>query len=358
MNEAVMTRRSAYGRTVISRRVALGRLGVVVAAGTLGSPPQQAAFAQATPDAAALEALVRQAIDAVNVVLATGETNAIDTVFASDVTGHPPPRSLVTGEPFTHDRAGVKAGLADIHQLISDATITIDELTASQGAVAVRLTFRGTLNTEVFGMHDQAMTSLEIGGVMYAHVKDGRIAEFWAYFDPTAYSDLVNLLPGGVQATPEASEAPSGHGHEEAAAAGRVEAGAEEVKVTLTEFSIALAPTTLHTGQPYAFVVTNQGTVTHEFVIEEAGATHEPLMDDDATAMTTGIAPGETRTLTWTFTEPGSYQFACHQPGHYEAGQVLTFDVESQAVRLRAGEWRWPHIMDLMSMLRPVEERQ
>ncbi|MCC7023015.1 MAG: ester cyclase [Thermomicrobiales bacterium] len=329
MNEDVMTRRSAYGRAVISRRVALGRLGVVVAAGTLGSPPQQAAFAQATPDAAALEALASQAIDAVNVVLATGETSAIDAVLALDVTGHPPHRSLVTGEPFSHDRAGVKAGLADIHQFFPEATITIDELMASQGAVAVRVTFRGTLNAEALGMHDQARTSLEIGGVIYAHVKDGRIAEFWAYFDPTANSVLVSMLPGDVHATPEASEVPSGHGHDEAAASGRVEAGAEEVTVTLTEFSIALAPTTLHTGQLYAFVVTNQGTVTHEFVIEEAGATHEPLMDDDATAMSTGITPGETRTLTWTFTEPGSYQLACHQPGHYEAGQLLTFNVES-----------------------------
>ena len=99
--------------------------------------------------------------------------------------------------------------------------------------------------------------------------------------------------------------------------------------MTLTESSIALDPTTLHVGQPYAFVVTNQGTVTHEFVIEEAGANHEPLKDDDATAMYTGIAPGETRTLTWIFTEPGAYRLACHEPGHYEASQVLTFDVAS-----------------------------
>jgi uncharacterized cupredoxin-like copper-binding protein len=73
--------------------------------------------------------------------------------------------------------------------------------------------------------------------------------------------------------------------------------------------------------------VTNEGIAPHEFVIERSGATHEPLVDGDQTAMVTGIAPGETRTLGWTFTEAGSYQLACHEPGHYEAGQVLVIEV-------------------------------
>jgi uncharacterized protein (DUF305 family)/uncharacterized cupredoxin-like copper-binding protein len=103
--------------------------------------------------------------------------------------------------------------------------------------------------------------------------------------------------------------------------------GAQQVAVTLTEFSVALAPTTLHAGQPYAFVVTSDGTVTHEFVIEWPGATHEPLVDGDQMAMVEGIAPGESRTLEWTFADPGSYQLACHEPGHYEAGQFLVIEV-------------------------------
>jgi uncharacterized cupredoxin-like copper-binding protein len=50
-------------------------------------------------------------------------------------------------------------------------------------------------------------------------------------------------------------------------------------------------------------------------------------MDGNQTAMVTGIAPGETRTLGWTFIEAGSYQLACHEPGHYEAGQALVVEV-------------------------------
>jgi uncharacterized protein (DUF305 family)/uncharacterized cupredoxin-like copper-binding protein len=109
--------------------------------------------------------------------------------------------------------------------------------------------------------------------------------------------------------------------------AASLQSGAEQVAVTLTEFRIELAPTTLHAGRSYTFVVTNDGTVAHEFVIERLGATHEPLVDGDQMAMVEEIAPGESRTVVWTFADPGSYQLACHEPGHYEAGQVLVIEV-------------------------------
>jgi uncharacterized cupredoxin-like copper-binding protein len=124
-------------------------------------------------------------------------------------------------------------------------------------------------------------------------------------------------------ATPEM--ATSGQGVATTTARGQT--GAEQIAVTLTEFSVTLTPTTLHAGRPYTFVVTNDGTVAHEFVIERLGATHEPLVAGDQMAMVEGIAPGESRTLEWTFADPGSYQLACHESGHYEAGQVLVIEV-------------------------------
>jgi uncharacterized cupredoxin-like copper-binding protein len=35
------------------------------------------------------------------------------------------------------------------------------------------------------------------------------------------------------------------------------------------------------------------------------------------------IAPGEMAELEWTVTESERYQFACHVPGHFEAGMVI-----------------------------------
>lgn len=105
------------------------------------------------------------------------------------------------------------------------------------------------------------------------------------------------------------------------------EEGVETIPVTLTEFRIAVPEPALRVNQRYTFAVTNDGTLPHEFVIERPGAVHEPLAQAGGEAMIHEIAPGATATLSWTFTEPGIYQFACHEPGHFESGQVLAVAV-------------------------------
>jgi uncharacterized cupredoxin-like copper-binding protein/predicted ester cyclase len=310
-------------RTSLSRRKALGHLGAgTLMVGALVGPGMRSAAAQATPAAGSIEAAARQAIEAINEAMATGEASGLDAMFAPDVAGHPPHRSLVTGELFSHNLTGLKAGLADIRLFFPDAAITIDDLITSDATVAARITFRGTLDMTAVGMEEDASRPLEIGGLLYGQMTDGQISEFWAYFDPSAYVDLVWVLPSTPMATPATT-----HGHGIGAPTGSTQAGGEPIAVTMTEFSIDLASTTLHADRPYTFVVTNEGTVPHEFVIEQAGAVHDPLVDDEREAMTEPIAPGTSGSLSWTFTEPGAYQLACHEPGHYEAGQVLVIEV-------------------------------
>jgi uncharacterized cupredoxin-like copper-binding protein len=48
-------------------------------------------------------------------------------------------------------------------------------------------------------------------------------------------------------------------------------------------------------------------------------------MPDEPSAIT--VQPGETKSLTWTFTEAGSLQFGCHMAGHFAQGMVGTIDV-------------------------------
>ena len=80
-------------------------------------------------------------------------------------------------------------------------------------------------------------------------------------------------------------------------------------------------------GEQIRFVVTNDGEVPHEFRIDsKAGnAEHKAMMakmpgmvHHDPNTMS--IAPGRTMALVWRFSKPGSYEFACLLPGHYEAG--------------------------------------
>lgn len=101
----------------------------------------------------------------------------------------------------------------------------------------------------------------------------------------------------------------------------------QTIAVTLSEFNVIAAQSRYKVGQAYRFSITNAGQTEHEFVIEPRGARHQPLMEGVAMAMAEDIAPGTSATLTWTFTKPGQYQLACHEPGHYEAGQVLPIEV-------------------------------
>jgi uncharacterized cupredoxin-like copper-binding protein len=32
------------------------------------------------------------------------------------------------------------------------------------------------------------------------------------------------------------------------------------------------------------------------------------------------LQPGETKQLTWRFSDGGTFEYACHEPGHYEGG--------------------------------------
>lgn len=75
------------------------------------------------------------------------------------------------------------------------------------------------------------------------------------------------------------------------------------------------------------FVVSNAGKVRHEMVLgtlrelrEHAALMQKfPEMEhDDPNAVT--VEPGQTGSFVWHFTRPGTFDFACLQPGHFEAG--------------------------------------
>ena len=80
-------------------------------------------------------------------------------------------------------------------------------------------------------------------------------------------------------------------------------------------------------GEQVRFKITNQGKNDHEFVlntIEEnqehkAEMAKNPNMEHDDPNNKT-VAAGKTSEVLWKFTKPGTYEYACLIPGHYEAG--------------------------------------
>ena len=80
-------------------------------------------------------------------------------------------------------------------------------------------------------------------------------------------------------------------------------------------------------GETIRFVVKNSGKVRHEMVL---GTTQElkehyevmkknPEMEHADANMVT-VAPGKTGEIIWQFNKAGKVDFACLQPGHYDAG--------------------------------------
>lgn len=88
----------------------------------------------------------------------------------------------------------------------------------------------------------------------------------------------------------------------------------------------------MRVGETYVFTIGNEGKFTHEFVIQAGGTTEDSAPEaevngEDREAEVEDIAAGATVELEWTFTEPGSYQFSCHIPGHFDQGMKLEFEV-------------------------------
>jgi uncharacterized cupredoxin-like copper-binding protein len=80
-------------------------------------------------------------------------------------------------------------------------------------------------------------------------------------------------------------------------------------------------------GETIRFVLTNEGKLKHEMVLGTLAELkeHAALMRkfpemEHADPNQASVAPGKTGELVWQFTKAGTFDFACLQAGHYEAG--------------------------------------
>ena len=104
-----------------------------------------------------------------------------------------------------------------------------------------------------------------------------------------------------------------------------------KVTVTMTEFGFEPNTINVTAGSPVELTLVNEGAVEHDFVIEVIPVTdvsssnsgdHHMGADHVDYDLHTSTAAGETSTLTFTPTEPGTYQIICSVPGHKDAGMI------------------------------------
>lgn len=107
------------------------------------------------------------------------------------------------------------------------------------------------------------------------------------------------------------------------------------VRIEMTD-AMRFTPAKLNVkpGETVRFVLHNDGQILHEMVLGDAAALkqHAAMMLKDP-EMAHGdpsmvhVQPGATGELVWQFTKAGSFEFACLQPGHFEAGMVGQVEV-------------------------------
>ena len=95
---------------------------------------------------------------------------------------------------------------------------------------------------------------------------------------------------------------------------------------TMRFFPAAIA---VKSGETIRFVVKNGGKVKHEMVLgtpkelkEHAALMRKFPEMEHADPNQVSVEPGKTGDMIWQFTRAGKVDFACLQPGHYEAGMT------------------------------------
>lgn len=108
---------------------------------------------------------------------------------------------------------------------------------------------------------------------------------------------------------------------------------------TNDDFTFDPAALTVEAGEIVTFRVENVGFLDHDFTLgdEETQIDHEAemaemaeggaMMDMPDESNAFSLAAGETKELTWHFTEAGDILYGCHIPGHYAAGMKGTLSI-------------------------------
>ena len=93
---------------------------------------------------------------------------------------------------------------------------------------------------------------------------------------------------------------------------------------------------TVKQGETIRFIAKNSGQVKHEMVLgtEKDLKEHYEVMKknpemEHADANMVTVAPGKSGEIIWQFTKAGKVDFACLQPGHYDAGMKGLVNVAS-----------------------------
>ncbi len=118
--------------------------------------------------------------------------------------------------------------------------------------------------------------------------------------------------------------------------------GPRTIEIEMRDNSFTPDEVEVQAGETVRFVFENQGEIDHEAFIGDEAAQDEHEMEmseggdtgdggmehgDDGEEGGITVEPGESGELTHTFREGDELLIGCHEPGHYEAGMIVTIDM-------------------------------
>jgi len=138
------------------------------------------------------------------------------------------------------------------------------------------------------------------------------------------------LLFAGISSAHASGTHTGGHGHDEAATGkpGQADKVSRTIKIDMSD-DMRFKPATLQVrqGETIRFDILNSGKLKHEFVLGQEAELRQhyalmmknPEMEHSEANMLT-LAAGQSGEVLWQFSKAGQIDFACLQPGHYDAG--------------------------------------
>ncbi len=147
---------------------------------------------------------------------------------------------------------------------------------------------------------------------------------------------MQGMMPGMMHGKAEGEHSEDGGHAQGVGKPGDPDNVSRAIQVEMTDdMKFTPAKIDVKRGETIKFVVRNAGQIKHELVIGSMAELkqHAELMRkmpgmEHADSNQVTLDPGKSAELVWQFTEPGTVDFACLQPGHFEAGMMGTVSVK------------------------------
>ncbi len=132
--------------------------------------------------------MARSVMQRILEAFAAGDTTVVDELCAPDLVEHQFGMAGTGAEAINH----VKAAISDLHAMVPDLSITIEDAVETGDTIWVRARGRGTATGPFFGPPSGRTVDVTI--IDIARIADGRIIEHWGVPDRFAMLAQTGVL--------------------------------------------------------------------------------------------------------------------------------------------------------------------